>query len=547
VRASQLCVLPLLALASFAPAEQIGVLDYRVRSREPLFPGVETGTYVFNTRRGQTTALTIEAQLSHPRVYTDWLASTSGVLRAGELQPLAEEAEVRAVYGLELQPRIDGVASLQGVRFERGTLHSWPPKGPHLLIRPEGSAAFVSLEPGTATLAFDDETSMTISALNGRLPASNVDGALYTGSLAAEDFVNEPGWQECVLARLTPIASGPPAPERWLLPDPEKRRWQIVEVVDLANGRLRANEAGLVVRRSNEPKLRAVMERRGELRSTITLDPRIESARIVFPVGELLLQRGEVVAANPDEPFGNAVFLDVTGTRLALMSSADFARRGIGLTATQAAEIFGGEGYTEAARLPITQHVLLPDVQRRDVNREQANTRVRSALGFRAGVEILALPEGGAGLSLLSDLVVEGLGTPFPVNGPLAVVDQRIGFDGGLGHFWAARWEPPAECGLRVRLPEPRRVGLVELVHAGAGGFSPELGLRAFRLEIRPSAQDPWSSVATIRHDNPVDRERIGIPGTPLVGELRLLVDEPSFVPGGNVARLVELYVWAAE
>ncbi|MBI1292064.1 hypothetical protein GC173_12610 [bacterium] len=539
-----LCTLVAAFFVASAAAQGAGVVDFRTQTRQALLPGVDSGVYTFNTRRGQSTVITLEAEVGRPGVHTDLITSPDGVLRGEELQSLAAGENCPAAYGLETQPKADTTAALTGLLIERGHLLSWPPAGNHLIIRPEGNAQIVTPAAEPSTVRFDDGTSFTIRSLNGPLPLGPGECSVYTGTLFPQDFVAEPAWRGSILVRLRPAVEAP-ASSRWLSADPARRQFRVESAEPFANSTLKKGELGLVVDGSHGAWAQDAAAQHVALTIDFSLDHELAEARIVLPVGERIMRGGLVSASQPEEPLANALLLDASGTRLAAMSAPEFARRGIAPSATQIAELFVNEGYSEGVALTSTQPSVLTDSARRDSTRQQSIVRVRSALGFRIGREALTIPDVGGELKLVERTVIENLGSTIPFNGPSSLADRRTAFEGSLRHFWAAPWNPAKEeCGVRVRFAAPCQVAMIEVVHAAAAGFSPQFSVKAYRIEGRLTSQDPWVTLATVRHDEPVNRDRLLIDGAPTLIEMRLVIDKPSFVTAGDIARIAELYIW---
>ena len=53
--------------------------------------------------------------------------------------------------------------------------------------------------------------------------------------------------------------------------------------------------------------------------------------------------------------------------------------------------------------------------------------------------------------------------------------------------------------------------------------------------------------LASVRHDRPVERERVMLAAAPALAEIRLEILEPSFLAGGDTARLAEVFFWGPD
>ncbi|MCC5877390.1 MAG: hypothetical protein JJU11_14315, partial [Candidatus Sumerlaeia bacterium] len=115
------------------------------------------------------------------------------------------------------------------------------------------------------------------------------------------------------------------------------------------------------------------------------------------------------------------------------------------------------------------------------------------------------------------------------------------------GGDWRPALREPGPTSVRFLMPRPIFLRAMEFVHAESAGFSSHFNLKSFRVWGRERSQSPWLLLAEQRHENPVDRERLILADAPRLAEVRLEIIEPNFLPGGDTARLVEVFFWGPE
>jgi hypothetical protein len=521
-----------------------GVLSYRELDTTTMVGGLRQGQYNFGTRRGQATVAVLEADFSGGRLLAELVTPNGGLHTPEELQLLATRAGSRAALGLVRAPAIDATNVIAGLYYNRGQIFSWPPVGHHLLLRPEGTLRVAEPEAGIATISFDASTSFTLVSLNGPLPSQRGEAALLTGPLTSGQLPQGLDLSGLMFLRLRPTATGAD-PTRLLAAEETGAVWQPVAWQDSRTLRVEGGEVALATTSDHADWVRDAALRRPLATIRIPLPPQVREASVVFPLGREIIRASQPVAAAADQLWTNVVALDATATRLMVISAPDVDRRNTAVPTEVLVDFMQQQGLVEAWAVESGTMMLLPDASRRDRWREAATARMRLGIGFREGTEALRVPEVSGDLERLTRVRFDPIGAVLPLNAAAAVGDLRAGFHGSLSHFWGAPFLPTRETGIQMYLWEPRRVALVEVVHVSAAGFSPEFSLRAYRLEGRLNTTQPYRTLAAVRHDVPKERDRIVLEAPVPLGDIRLIVEEPSFLPAGNVARLAELYLWA--
>ncbi|CAN5448576.1 hypothetical protein BH09SUM1_BH09SUM1_06040 [soil metagenome] len=540
--ASVLCAA--LSLASIAAAQDApGVVDYRESNSVTIAPGVERGSYNFSTQEYTTVVNYTTVQLLNPGVIVEPLLPARGPNTFMPLQSLAESGGAPvAVMSLDLTPPFGQSAGLQGLRMANGKLYSWPPHGAHLILQSDGTASFAELPENFATIRFSDGTLLPLGSLNGPVVPGARKASLYTGSLSSGDSILAELRGSTAIVILKPEDGNDP--HAMFLEAGDKNRRLIPERI--TDGNLLAidtNEAALVLPAPVDPALLERLRAKAPLEITINLDPAVQFARAAVPVGARFLHDSTITEDAP-ATVRNGIALDAEGRRMRAFTTA--TTRGSGAADTKKlSEFLVKEGFTEAVALDDRLPMLTPDWKARDQFRDAGMAPTRLALVIRQGTAVVAAPDLDKKISRIAGVVMDGTRREFPVNQPSSLGDGRQSPGGGLDQFWASPIKKDQPAVITMLLPKPQPVAAVELIHAEAVGFSPQFDLREFKISGRLKANGAWTPLASINHPQPVGRERVVLPGSPSVQELRLEIVTPSFLPGGDVARIAEIILWA--
>ena len=546
------------ALPAQEPGSALGEASHW--NRQMLAPGLKHGSLTFTTWEGARDAVFAEVEFRYPATGVSFRFTEEGPWRGRPLVGATGENAVASALAVDTVPDLEQPATYSGLRLNENRMWSWDRRpGYQVLLHADGSARLMHRPERTAELRFEEGGAWPVVSLNGPLPEESGEVSIYTGPLEAgapplaawpDELVlytlSIPDWQGSITRALHPGTAGEP-PEMVPSAAPQRRN------VYLPEGEL------LAVLKPPAPEELEDLLARGE-QATLHFETVQEErlARAVFPVSEVLLRGGEPRAEDLDRPLtGTLLGLDPAGRRLIALGQSRARRTEQSLSLHRALQHLIGEGYTEAALLASDGPALLPDVSRGQDHADAARRQVRSFLilhGDSPGME-LAGTEGS--MVRIDGIVVEGTRREFPLNQPGRLRDGRVTGEPDLAGFWASPAEPvdpnstgeaaPGQARLRFLMPRPMHLHAVELVHAEAMGFDPRFNLRSYVLRGRNSRGDPWEELLRVRHDEPLPRERLTIPGSPRLSEVELLVLEPSFLPGGNVARLAEVHFWMPE
>lgn len=544
-----------LLLAAAAPAQRSGVEDYSSLQRRGISAGIKSGTASFQGDRGITDILFVEAELSMPLVSVDVLFPGADPHLSPTLETLA--GSVRGLSAMAIEPA--GLAGARtGLRMAAGRLYAWPPDdGVHLLLQPEGAFRLAEPMPGRGSIDFDGGTSMTLVSVNGRFPSRAGEAAVYTGRLRAGELPVASWTGNPVAIVLEPMQRGAD-PHAMLLPnDALDRRFRAMRTESRSTLSTNVGEAVLIVQPPMDERLAEVVRRREMLTITVQLPPRERLAGAIIPIPTPAVRGGvpspELSAARIVR---NALAFDESGQRLILISPSRERARGNGIPLGRLVSFLASEKYSNIVLLDDSRDLLVPRLEDSRDQREAALTPVRGALVLRAAAPTMEVAGSDATLHRLRAVVVQGTRREFPANMPRALRDERLMQQPALDSFWATVMEPynpdvqtrtENPNALLFVLPRAMPVAAIELVHAEAAGFSPQFNLRAWRLMGRERRDLPWRELLVVRHNNPVPRERVEIPGNPRVIELRMEILDASFLPAGNVARLAEVFLWSTE
>jgi hypothetical protein len=545
----------LLLLAASAAAQPLpdSYVDFSEIDRKIVSPGVNSGAHRYFRQDGRGEFRFVEANLSHARVSLTLSFPADGAWGSQPIGALAKAVDAAAAIGLSPQPPATAWTPPAGLVYFDRRLATWPPAGAHLIADPEGTVQFRDLEPGIATLSFDDGTSIGLASVNGALGPAGGPPALYTGSLDPLKLPASQWATSTVLVPLVPLRTGAD-PQTLLLDDPAlDRRFRPVAVIPREDLSPMQESAWLVFAPPVDAKVLAALTQRRAATITVELSPRESLARLIAPVGDLWLRGGDVL--RPEvlaEPLRNILAADDSGRRLMLLASPE-PEPGKKLASLAEVKAFlDREGYTWAATLPGAAPMLLADAKVVRDARETAALPARLALGIVAKANASRLYVDAAELVPIRKWVPSGTRFEFIRNQPRAAADGSSARAADLANFWAIPvrkppdWRPGQDNpdALKLLLPKRQPVASIEIVHAEMGGFSPEFNLKSFEIWGRARSGDRWRQLKVIRHPAPVARERIRLDGNPELGELRIDILEPSFLPGGDVARISEVVVW---
>ncbi len=546
----------LLCLAVVAAAQRPGVSESTSVSRSNIAPGIRTGQIAFSSQRGVVDVQTLEVDFSQPMVSAVLVAPPAGLNDDASLESLAAGVGGRSAVALELRATLGAIGAVPaGLRRSGKDLLSWPAgSGVHLALLPEGTIRYAL--PGTlrGSVDFDDGTSLTLRSVNGELPApGGAEASVYTGTLRASE-VPVIGWPtDLIIVELYPARDGADPHELFTDVTGADRRFRPVRLLSRDDLRLQARRAALVLAPPVDP---AVLERLQRASSVITVPSATQDTlpEAIFPCGEILIRGGKLEpGVEPRRIVFNALAFNPVTRRMMAVAPWAARKRGSGVPIETLAPFLADEGYTELVELPGRASILLPDASDSREHRQAATLPTRLALVVKDSPAILSIPNISGDLYRVRGIVVQGTRREFPQNQPGALRDEKSLPDPSLTQFWAIPFDAAFGSNqnnpnaIRLLMPRPMPVAAIELAHAEECGFSPAFDLKGYRLLGKEKRDGPWLLLLDVTHAQPVRRERIAIPGAPRLTEMRLEVTAPSFLPGGNVARLAELFVWSTE
>ena len=545
-----LCLLFILPLS--APAQQReGILRYSNLQRKGLTAGASHATLSFRTGQGAADIDFVETDFTMPSVAAEFVVPLDGPNTAASLERLGESVDALAAMAIDLEAATGEDPHLRGMRLIEGRLYSWPPENrPHLLFQPEGTFSIESMESGPAFVHFDDGTSVTLHSINGPLPQVRGSVSVYTGALR-DDKPPAAYWpDDVVLAVLEPLRRGADPHELFVSNSAgEERAFRKIRLLPLE--RLDTDRGDVVL--AFRPPLPASVREAFDAGRRITVDVDLPSsqwiAQAIVPAGRILARRGSLMEGRelPGE-VRNALALDPAGRRLAMLTVSRGRGRGGGVPPGQLFDYLSREGYTELLDLGERLSLLIPNMEEARRYREAANVSTRLALTIQERTQTIEIPDVDGELYRIQSLVLEGTRREFPANTAGRLTDGRLSFSHELNTFWAASMDEKGRArALRLVLPRPMPLAAIELVHVEAAGFSPEFNLKGFRLTGRRERGDAWRELLRIDHEEPVARERLVVPGAPVVSEVRLEITEPNFFRGGKTSRLAEIFLWSTE
>ncbi len=532
-----------MATAQRGPRSQlVGYSDIESRG---MAPGLTSGLARFQTRDGIRQSRFLRVDMGQPFLSVEVSLDEANPHDTATLETRVLARSARS--GIVLQPPATGFGN--GLVYTRRSLFSWPANGaPHLLLLPEGAARPAIPDDRPALVAFDDGTSLTLASVNGALPASPGEAAVYTGRLATRELpmVRWPAGLVGLLLRPVDLTQE----VHRLLGNGPGDDFPFRAEDLLARDRLRVGpgELLLVVHEQNAPALALLARDRARAAVRIPLPPEVRLAAAVVPTGPILRSAGRDLVPG-ETPVYTALALDATGRHfMAIGAPDDSFRAGVSLAAL--GTLLASLDFTELVALPGNAPAVLADLQGRAADTGQgASAIAHAALVIAERPASFRLAGGEDGLQRIRGIAVQGTLREFPANFPRALQDRNAAPDPAANTFWASPATRPDGDpeSLLFLLPRPMRIGAIDILHAENAGFSPPFNLRAYRIAGRNRRDAPWQTLRTIRHEEPIARERLAFPDLPTLSEVRLDILEPNFLPNGDVARIAEVYFWSPE
>lgn len=523
-------ILLALLLIALLPARVEGqdVVPQDVRDRHTITPGLVYERHDRSVRHGRTIIETIELDPLRFFGSLEWReASAVTPIPMRDAAP-ANAARSVFAFGLEKSAMI----------ANRGALRRWPPEGPVLLRFPEGTLVLEELPTEPFHYAFDEGTSGTLrigleairleqaTLIPGPCEAESLRAAVPRGMQARritiEGSVSDALWSAMISRSVLELPSG--TPMEGFQP-------------------LAGNEAILLF-----PTATEVPEEGSVLRISGYLPLLYELAEQVVATGPWLRRGGRELTSglSDEDATRNAFALDAFSGR-AWFLTAPFEGRGqVAATDEDWAAFAQRKGATDMVLLDEGAPALVADLGSaawRDVRGRQPAVTM---LLFR---EESAARHGNARTGAWKRVGIESFGLQPPellAHPKSALADLRVLPGGAADGFWSGRIDrgKPESAMLDVMLAGRVRVRGIEFLHAELAGFSPDWNLKGAIIHARDRPTDPWTRVAEFSSDSPRPRQRILFPLPPLATQLRIEITEPSFVSGGDMARLAEIIVW---
>lgn len=534
------------------------IVDFREWSRRHDESGVSRGQYTFSGTFRTSQTEFAEVNLASPAMTVHFPVPLEGINVGSSLEGLGRRVEGNTAIAFDPFPAFGEEFNLRGLRVADGRVHSWPGEGPHLLFRPEGGVDLYFPRQQPATVQFDDGTSVPLASINGALPGPG-EATLYTGTLAAGSLPVS-AWPSDIMALhlVSPISGGDIGRHLYDGTGGD-RAFRGERLVERSMIRTSQAESVLLFTPPIPEALQTKLQSRPRVSIKVELDDRIRQATAIVPAGRWVVRHGKKVEEVGElDFFQNVVGVDLLRRRLMIMAPMDDSRGGAGIPAEQFARFLEEEGYQHGFQLPGRAPSLLSPLDGGSHIRRAGRLQTRMALVIAPAPQKLTVPDVDGDLFRITGITVEGLRTEFLANPPARLTNELAPYSPGLDQFWAARipgggggWRPPTRepgpAAVRFLMPRPIHLRAMELVHAESAGFSPHFNLKSFRVWGRERSQAPWLLLGENRHDEPVDRERLVLAAAPRLTEVRLEILEPNFLPGGDTARLVEVFFWGPE
>jgi hypothetical protein len=496
-----------LLAATIAPAQQVTSTARRDTTGHSA--GVQAETVSWQSARGRAEAPGIVVRPAQHVGDVRLLLSAEPLL----LEKLATERGTLAIVGLGNDARV-AIADRR--------LRAWPPADPTLVLWPEGTASLrdlgalapaeILLGAARHPLRIGDGDGRRL--LCGPLPADDVRRAIIPGEVVLRLSREGGAVDEALFRAEEPVA---------FLCAP----WRSAEDI-------RAEEAALYLPAEEAAALAAVQVR-------VPIPEELRLAEALVPLARWVRRGGADLPA--DASLANRLFVardPAAGTLRFLSVPYDGRSAGTIGTGEVLRQAFAPE-FSEVAEFPTADGAVW--IPGRTTAEGYARPSARLALLVTSEKPPLLLEDGRVFRRLAPKGFATGAETT-PSHPLSAMADLRSEMAPDLRHFAAVRRADGSPITIRITLSGAPRIGAVDIIHAEAAGFSPELGLRAFRIEARAPAATTWTTVAEVANAHPLPRQRVIPRGGPVCDELRLVITEPNFLPSGDTARIAELILW---
>ncbi|MEQ8818745.1 MAG: hypothetical protein RLY93_00750 [Sumerlaeia bacterium] len=469
------------------------------------------------------------------------IAAEAGPLTEGALLPMAVRADALSLLGWPLES--------EGLVFDGETLGRWPAveNAPVLVLLPEGGATLLEPKPSSAARILTEQgAEIPLGAINS---AATTGALLLAGRLARGETAVAGLTPETLLIPLIPAQKNTaPARSLWdgLMPE-ETREWTMLRPRSLGEQGLRDGEWAIALTGEGAAGWLEVLLAARTVRFEVPLPEEIAFARGAIQGGQWLMRQGqEIPAPLPLDPRAPVAFLGVLpeGGGAVLGNSGALERGVLPHTRGDLIGFLSEAGATDAVEFPdCALPRLLPDPRDRQWQASRGQVPATFALAIVPRAPALTLPGPGPDFARLENVAVSAVsqGSSFG-NGPEALLDGRLSPSSTLDSFW--RLEDGEGAWVEFSLPGPNAIGAIDLIHAENLGFSPQFNIQGWELYGRARRSDRWELIAAQMHEKPKARERIVLDPPRRLGDLRLVVVDPSFQPGDSTVRLAELAIW---
>lgn len=531
----------LLALYTLhAPAQRVGKI---VRgTREDIVPGVRHIETNRGAREGTHRLMMIEAD---PRAHMVGMALATAPRapwRGESLGSMADREQAYAAIALRTKEDQRAAPFTSGLFFAEGKLWSWPhTSGPVFSVTANESVElYEPVLDANAVATADGLTTLTIASVNGA-PAQKA--VIYSGPVPS----GIAGWPAGTIAiPLRPdTKNSDPAGAIWNRDlTPEQRQWWPGTPVPIDKLNLGNADWALVIPPEVSSGKHSAFTEARVISLDVPLDSRVHLSLLTAQTEAWRMKEGEWIDNDNSTPgIAHYIGIDTPGRRAFLIRNGTTANGTTPFPRNEFIELLTDEGITSLAELPNADNVLLVPSEQPlfDLKRQGPET----TMALMVVPRVTSLNVGGGELNRLPIAWITGSDANEAQHQPLAVLDRRINHGAELDYFWAAAGadERGAQPWLEIALTSVAQIHAIDLVHAQSAGFSPKFNLASFRILGREKNIDPWRVLATVEHDQPVERERLLLPGQ-TVSQIRIEVIQPNFYPESPTARLVELILW---
>lgn len=533
-------------------------LNFKV-DRRGLSAGTSMGEVRFRSDQGAVDLLFVEAELAMPLVSLQPVISLEGPNHSSALEELALSVNAIAAMGIELEPIPDAANKVEGLRYVDGRLYSWPSTDQkHLYLYADGYVDLRVPQKTEGTIEFADGFQLELVSINGALPEQRGQASLYTGKLDADQLPVVLWPHDLIVVSAEPAIAGKD-PHRNLIGGGGSEHAFVPRGVEIHDSiHTRSNQVLLLLPGPVSPEVIERFRKGVSFIVNVPLGDLDGLAMAIVPLYHILMDEGEeTVGLDRKRIIKNAIALDREGRRLLFISPSNRHGYGGGISFSLMQEMLVERKYNTLVELEDRTPLLLPNLKDTNRDRDAANAPVRLALAIQAQASSLQLPDIDGDLYRIKSVVVAGTRREFQANLAGALRDEAFLSTGKLNQFWAAPFDrkllghgsevAQKTNSLRLLLSRPMPLTAIELIHVSAAGFSPELNLKAWRLWGKPRRNSPWELLLDIDSEKPVMRQRLVVPNSPRMAELRLEIVVPNFMPGGDVARLGEVILWSTE